>query len=98
MFNHQMSSLLFSAVILISTGAENLLAGVANTAQATRSQSLSEEPPAPNAQTTPKATAPATVSGTQPTTTVTATQPAIGRYFVHDVTRWFLTPPTDCFV
>lgn len=97
MLNHQMSSLLFSAVILISTGAENLLAGVANTAPATRSQSLSEALPATNAQTAPKATAPATVTGTQPTTTVTATQPAIGRYFVHDVAPVVLNAANGLF-
>lgn len=85
MLHHQMSSLLFSAVILIGTGGENLRAGVANTAPATRSQSLSEAPPATNAQTAPKATVPGAVTGAQPTTTVTATQAGIGRYFVHDV-------------
>lgn len=94
MLNHLMSSLLFSAVILISTGAENLFAGVANTAPATRAESLSDPT---NAQTAPNATAPGAVTGAQPTTTVTATQPAIGRYFVHDVAPVVLSAANGLF-
>lgn len=81
---------LFIAALMVAIScSENLFAAVANTAPATRSQSLSEAPAA-----TLNQPAPAAVTGHQATATLT---PNASRYFIHDVAPVVLNQANGLF-